>query len=358
MTSFTWDGVKSRVVFGAGSIELIPVELHRLGVHRVMIVSTPGRAALVEHVVRLGGDAIVAQFDRAVVHVPENVAIDARLAAAGASADCLLALGGGSAIGVAKAIALTSKLPIVAVPTTYSGSEMTPVWGVTSNGAKRTGRSASVQPRVVIYDPSLTMELDARTAAMSGINALAHCVEALYAPDANPLTSLVAAEGVRLLGDALPGVARMPAEPVARADAMMGAWFAGSALGAVEMGLHHKICHTLGGSFGLPHAETHAVMLPFTSAYNRTSAPTAMKIIAHALGASDAPTALLRLATRVDAPHSLREIGMREMDLSRATDLAVERSYPNPRELTYDDIHALLTAAFIGDESYVTTVAS
>lgn len=188
-------------------MELIPIELDRFGVRRVMLISTSGRAKLMQRVAGLAGDTIVARFDRAAVHVPESVAIDARLTAERCSTDCLLAVGGGSAIGVAKAVALTSDLPIVALPTTYSGSEMTPVWGVTSKGIKLTGRSTSVQPRVVIYDPLLTMELPARTAGMSGLNAIAHCVEALYAPDSNPVTSLVAAEGIRLLGDALPGVA-------------------------------------------------------------------------------------------------------------------------------------------------------
>ncbi len=353
MTAFTWDGIRSRVVFGTGSIDQIPTEFDRLGARRVMVVSTPGRAKLVQRVAELAGAAVVARFDRAVVHVPESIAIDARMAAERSSADCLLAIGGGAAIGVAKAVALTSNLPIVAVPTTYSGSEMTPIWGVTANSAKLTGRSPGVLPRVVIYDPLLTMELPAHAAGMSGINAIAHCVEALYAPDSNPVTSLIAEEGIRLLGDALPDVVRIPAEVDTRERAMMGGWLAGTAIGSVQMGLHHKICHILGGSFGLPHAEIHAVMLPFTSAYNRGAAAPAMQITARALGATDAPAALLRLATQLSAPRSLQEIGMHAADIDRAADFAVEEQYPNPRLLTRDGVHALLTAAFEGDTSYV-----
>lgn len=356
MTEFTWNGVRSRVVFAPGSINRVPAELERLGVCRVMVVSTPGRAKLTERIAGLAGDAVVARFDRAVVHVPESLAIDARLAAERSSADCLLAIGGGAAIGVAKAVALTSDLPVIAVPTTYSGSEMTPVWGVTANGTKQTGRNVSVQPRIVIYDPLLTMELPARVAAMSGLNAIAHCVEALYAPDSNPVTSLLAAEGIRVLSHALPGVAQMPPELDTRERAMMGAWLAGTALGTVQMGLHHQLCHILGGSFDLPHAETHAVMLPFTSAYNRDAASAAMQLTARALSATDAPEALLILATRLCAPQSLREIGMHAADIDRAADLAVEKQYPNPQPLTHEGVRALLTAAFEGDTSYVAAV--
>ncbi|MBA3342384.1 MAG: maleylacetate reductase [Gemmatimonadaceae bacterium] len=358
MTAFTWEGIQSRVIFGARSIEQIPTELERLRARRVMLVSTPGRTALADRAGGIAGNLVVARFDRAVVHVPEDVAAAARSAATTASADCVLAIGGGSAIGVAKAVALTSGLPIVAVPTTYSGSEMTPVWGVTSHGIKQTGRDARVQPRVVVYDPLLTMDLPANVAAMSGMNAMAHCVEALYAPDCNPLTSLAAAEGIRVLGDALPGVARSPAELAPRENALMGAWFAGTALGAVQMGLHHKLCHTLGGSLDLPHAETHAVMLPYTAAFNRDAAARAMRIAANSLRADDAPAALMTLASRVGAPRSLQEIGMREGDIDLTADLAFERKYPNPRPVTRADLRALLAAAFMGDKSYVVAAPS
>jgi maleylacetate reductase len=217
-------------------------------------------------------------------------------------ADCCVAVGGGSTVGLAKAIALTSGLPILAVPTTYAGSEMTPIWGLTAGGAKQTGRDARVLPRTVIYDPELTLGLPPRVAGPSGMNALAHCVEALYAPDTSPIVQLMAEEGIRALAAALPAIRVEPADLRARAGALYGAWLAGAALGTVSMGLHHKLCHTLGGSFGLPHAETHAVVLPYAAAYNRAAAPEAMSRAARALGATDAPGALFRrLRSRISA---------------------------------------------------------
>ena len=306
MTVFTWESSKSRVIFGAGSTEQLPAEMERLGVRRAMLLSTSGRAELANRVAEIIGDKVVARFDRAVAHVPEQIAIEARSIASKSSAECLVAIGGGSAIGVAKAVALTTGLPIIAVPTTYAGSEMTPIWGLTSSGSKQTGRNTSVQPKVVIYDVLITMDLPIDITASSGLNAIAHCVEALYAPDANPLTSLAAAEGIRLLASALPAIMKSPAELIPRENALTGAWLAGFALGSVQMGLHHKLCHTLGGSFNLPHADTHAVMLPYTAAYNRSSAVNAMRITAASLGATDAPAALLALAARLAAPGSLR----------------------------------------------------
>lgn len=353
MIAFVSDGLQSRAIFGAGSFDEIPIELNRLGVRRIMLISTPGRKALADRAMSMLGDACVARFDEAVVHVPEQIALSARLKAADASADGLLAMGGGAAIGVAKAVALTSALPIMAVPTTYSGSEMTPVWGITSHGLKQTGSASHVQPRVVIYDPLLTMDLPSNIAAISGLNAIAHCVEALYSPGCNPLALLIATEGIRMLGKALPAIAGSTAALESRESALIGAWLAGTALGMAEMGLHHKLCHTLGGSFDLPHAETHAVMLPYTIAYNREAAPRAMQLTANALDAVDAPSALLALASRLGAPRSLRQLGMHEKDIERAADIAVQREYANPRPVTRAGVHTLLAAAFAGNTNYV-----
>ena len=341
-------------MFGAESLSLLPLEIERLGASRVMLISTPGRASLASRVRTLLGARLVESFERAVVHVPQEIARAARDAAAAANADCIVALGGGTAIGVAKAVALTSSLPIVAVPTTYGGSEMTPIWGMTEEGTKETGRNPRVQPGVVIYDPDLTLGLPARTTACSGLNAMAHCIEALYAADANPLTTSAAREGIRLLANALPFLAASPGDSEQRGAALKGAWLSGFALGTVQMALHHKLCHTLGGAFGLGHAETHAVLLPYTAAYNRDAAGAAMTVAAKALGVEDAPTELLSLATTIEAPLSLQEIGMSETGLDRAADLAVERPYPNPAPLSREGIRALLDAAFRGDGSYVT----
>jgi len=345
---FVFEPAHSRVVFGAGCITQLAAEADLLGAKRVLLVGTPGRAKLLHRVADILENRVAGVFDRAVVHVPGKVADAARDAALEHHADSILAVGGGSAIGVAKAIAVTTDLPIIALPTTYSGSEMTPLWGLTTEGAKRTGRDPRVQPRSVLYDPELTLDLPAPISAASGMNAIAHCVEALYAPDANPVTTWMAEEGIRTLAISLPAIVASPHDIAARTQALYGAWLAGSALGAVQMGLHHKLCHTLGGAFNLPHAETHAVLLPYTAAYNMSAAAAEMDSVARALGVAPAPAALYDLGHRIGAPASLAEIGMRSSDLERAADLAVERPYPNPRPVTRDGVLALLKQAFDG----------
>lgn len=348
MHTFTYDQPASRVVFGAGSRSSLPREVERLQVRRVLVLSSAGRQRMAEELSGSLGAAAAGVFAEAVTHVPLAVAEAGRREARRVEADALIAVGGGSATGLAKAIALESGLPILAVPTTYSGSEMTGIWGLTEAGVKRTGRDDRVRPRTVIYDPELTVALPPPLAGPSGMNAVAHCVEALYAPDANPLASLMAEEGIRALGAALPRVVRRPDDLDARADALYGAWLAGAALGSVAMSLHHKLCHTLGGSFGLPHAAVHTVVLPHTAAYNRLAAGDAMARVARALGSDDAPAALFDLAASLGAPTALRDLGMAESDLDRAADLAMQTPYANPRPVEGDAIRALLEGAYHG----------
>ena len=353
MNSFTFEAQASRVVFGNGCFDQLELELERLGVSRAMLVSTPGRASLVTRTRDLLDDDVVEVFDRAVAHVPQHIASAARECAATSGADVLIALGGSSAIGVAKAVALTASIPIVAIPTTYGGSEMTPVWGMTEEGKKETGRNPRVQPRTVIYDPDLTISLPARTTASSGLNAMAHCVEALYAVDANALTSSAALEGLRLLASSLPLLGATPEDREQRSNALLGAWLAGYSLGTVQMALHHKLCHALGGAFDLPHAEMHAVLLPYTAAYNRDHAAQAMRLASKTLEVEDAPSEILAIARVAGAPLSLREIGMRRDDIPAAVELAMERQYPNPAPVTERGLSVLLEAAYQGDGDYV-----
>jgi maleylacetate reductase len=259
-----------------------------------------------------------------------------------------LAIGGGSTIGLAKAVALQLGLPILAVPTTYAGSEVSPIWGLTEGGVKRTGRDPKVLPRTVIYDPELTLSLPLGLTVTSALNAIAHAAEGLYAHDGNPVAALMAEEGIRASAAALPLLAANPADVAARGQALYGAWLCGTLLAAVSMGLHHKLCHTLGGSFNLPHAEVHTVVLPHALAYNAPGAPQAMARIARALGADDAPLALQQLAARHGAPTSLRALGLAENALDRAADLAVANPYPNPRPLERAALRALLQRAWTG----------
>ena len=354
MNSFTFEARASRVVFGAGCFEQLGHELERLGCSRAMTVSTPGRNELCERARHLLGGVVVESFDRAAVHVPQHVATSARERATESGADVLVALGGSSAIGVAKAVALTASIPIVAVPTTYGGSEMTSIWGMTEEGIKVTGRNPRVQPKVVIYDSDLSLSLPPRTTASSGLNAIAHCIEALYAVDANPLTTAAALDGLKLLASSLPLLAATPQDREQRAQALLGAWLAGYSLGTVQMALHHKLCHAIGGAFDLPHAETHAVLLPYTAAYNRDHAVDAMRLVSEALRVEDSPSELLAIARTIEAPVSLREIGMREEDLGRAVEIAMERQYPNPAPVTESGLRLLLESAFQGDGEYVT----
>ena len=353
MNGFTFESQASRVVFGPGCLAQLSVELDRLEAKRVMLVSSEGRSAMAEKATSFAGGRVVESFDQATAHVPQHIANSAREAAASSNADCIVAIGGSSAIGVAKAVALEAAIVILAIPTTYAGSEMTPIWGLTREGRKETGRNPRVQPRAVLYDPDLTLSLPPMVTASSGMNAMAHCIEALYAVDANPLTSLAAVEGLSLMSSSLPMLASQPTDREQRGLALRGAWLAGFSLGTVQIALQHKLAHTLGGTLDLPHADTHAVLLPYTAAYNRDFAPQAMKAAAAALGVEDTPTELLAISRSIGAPQSLRELGMKEEDIDRAADVAVERPYPNPRPVTRDDIRKLLAAAWAGDANYV-----
>ncbi len=349
MRAFVFNAQPSRVVFGAGALERLGEEIERLGAKRALVLSTPEQRASAEDIAaRLGAHA-AGVYDKAVMHVPIESAEAARAEAARIGADCCVAVGGGSTVGLGKAIALTSELPIVAIPTTFAGSEMTPIYGITAQGQKKTGRDPRVLPKTVIYDPRLLLTLPARIAGPSGMNAIAHCVEALYAQDANPITSLMAEEGIRALAASLPTVVRDPENLEARGEALYGAWLAGACLGQVGMALHHKLCHTLGGSFNLSHAETHTVILPHAAAYNFEAAPEAMTRVARALGSIDPAGALYDLARAIGAPLALQDIGMARDGLERAARLATENPYYNPRPVSYEAILALLTAAYHGE---------
>ena len=348
MRSFVYTALPARVVFGVGALDKLGEEIERLGAQRALVLSTPEQRATAEDLAKRLGARAAGVYDKAVMHTPIETAEAARRVAAELKADCCVAIGGGSTIGLGKAIALTSSLPIVAVPTTFAGSEMTPIYGITAQGQKKTGRDLRVLPRVVIYDPTLTLTLPARIAGPSGMNAIAHCVEALYAQDANPIASLMAEEGIRTLAASLPAVVREPRNLEARSDALYGAWLAGACLGQVGMALHHKLCHTLGGTFNLPHAETHTVILPHAAHYNRDAAPEAMKRIARAMAGDDPPGALWELAKSIGAPLALSEIGMPRAGLEKAALLATQNPYYNPRPIRYEDILALLEDAFDG----------
>lgn len=346
--AFVYDPPSTRVVFGAGTVSRLGEEMTELGVRRALVIATPGRASQLEPIVDVLGVRAVSVFTGARMHVPAALVGEVEAVAARHELDCYVTLGGGSTIGLAKALALRRPLPIVAVPTTYSGSEMTPIYGITLPDGKQTGRDRRVVPRLVIYDPVQTAGLPAATSAASGMNALAHAVEGLYAPERVPVVDWMAEEAIRALGEALPRIVAGASGLGARTRALEGAWLAGSVLGASAMGLHHKLCHVLGGSFDLPHAETHAVLLPYVAAYNAPYAKDAMAKVARALGAADAVDGLVALGRALGIPPSLAALGMHRRDVATAARAALHDRYANPRPLDEAEITGLLRAAFEG----------
>ena len=352
MHNFVYNGQPSRVVFGAGSIAHLEREIELLGAKRALVLSTPEQVQQAQMVADRLGARAAGIFSRAVMHVPIETARQAREEAKRLGADCAIAIGGGSTTGLGKAIALESGLPILAVPTTYAGSEMTPIYGITEGGLKKTGRDPRVLPRTVIYDPELTLTLPTGMSVTSGMNAIAHAAEGLYAQDSNPVMDLMAEEGIRAIAQALPAIRQHSAGVDGRSKALYGAWLCGTVLGNVGMALHHKLCHTLGGSFNLPHAEVHTVILPQAIAFNAPAAPNAMQRIERALGNKlTAAAGLYELAKQNSAPVSLRDIGMLESDLDRAADIAVANPYWNPRPFGVaerGEIRELLQRAFEG----------
>jgi alcohol dehydrogenase class IV len=347
--SFAYTQLPGRVVFGVGALAELPREIERLGARRALVLSTPEQAAQAEDIAQRLGRRAAGIFPRAVMHVPIETAREARAEAKRVGADCAVTIGGGSTTGLGKAIALESELPILAIPTTYAGSEMTPIFGITEGGTKKTGRDPRVLPKTVIYDPALTVGLPVGLSVTSGMNAVAHAAEGLYAQDANPIMSTLAEEGIRSLARGLPRVVKAPEDLEARSDCLYGAWLCGAVLGAVGMALHHKLCHVLGGTWNLPHAETHTIVLPHAIAYNAPAASEAMVRIARAIEAANAAQGLYDLERSLGAPLALRDIGMPGGgELDRAADLACASPYWNPRPIERAAIRKLLDDAWSG----------
>jgi maleylacetate reductase len=347
---FTHENLPQRVVFG--SYEAVPRvadEIARLGACRPMVIASAAHASIAGPVLEAFPDAV--RHTDVVMHVPADVADRARTVAAQHDIDALVSIGGGSATGLAKAVALTTGLPIVAVPTTYSGSEATDVWGLTEGGRKRTGTDPRVLPRAVVYDASLLLSLSVDVSVSSGLNALAHCVDSMWAPRVDPIDQALALEGIRVLSQGLPSVAADPEDLEARERSLFGAYLAAVAFASAGSGLHHTICHTLGGLYHLPHAQTHAVVLPHVLALNAPAVPAIEQRMAAAFGAPTALDGLRRLRHRVDAPRALRDYGLGENDIPAAV-AALQAAVPpnNPAPVTAENLAGLLRSALNGDE--------
>jgi maleylacetate reductase len=325
-----------RIIFGPGSVSRVPAECARLGGNRVFVIASGSAVQTASDLLDVLGDAASGLLGEVRQHIPAELVDRATKEVEGGGADLVVTVGGGSAVGLGKAVALRLGLPIVAVPTTYAGSEMTPIYGITSDGQKVTGRDERVLPKAVVYDPLLTVGLSPALTAASGMNAMAHCVEALWVPTATPLSNALALEGIRLLAAGLPVSVARPDDLDGRASSLTGACIAGHTLGTVGTGLHHKICHVLGGTFDLPHAEVHAVILPYVAAGQASaSAP----IEAVLPGEGSTAGRLQRLARRLGCPASLAALGLPESDLSKADPL-----------IDAPDAAGILRAAWRGDE--------
>lgn len=347
MKNFSYRGSPARIVFGAGRSVDVAKEIEALACKRALLLATPHQKADAEALAARLGALSVGVFAGAVMHTPVEVTEAALQVVSETRADCVVSLGGGSTTGLGKAIAYRTDLPQIVIPTTYAGSEVTPILGQTEAGRKTTVRHHSILPEVVIYDPDLTLGLPVAMSVTSGLNAMAHAVEGLYAQDRNPVSTLMAVEGLRAFADSLPILVESPQNAEARADALYGAWLCGTVLGAVGMALHHKICHTLGGSFDTPHAETHAVMLPHTAAFNAEAAREQLAPAASIFGGSIGG-GLWDFAKSIGAPLSLRDFGLTEADLDRAARIATENPYWNPRPIDQASIRTLLQQAWEG----------
>lgn len=344
---FVFPGLRSRVIFGHGTIAETGAEVERLGRGRAVVLSTPNQKAEAEALSARLGPLSAGVFSNATMHTPVAVTEAALAVFRASGADCVVALGGGSTTGLGKAVATRTGADQVVIPTTYAGSEMTDILGETAGGEKKTRRDASILPETVIYDIDLTLTLPPSLTVTSGLNAMAHAAEALYAPDRNPIITLMAGEAIRALTGALPAITKDAGDREARAAALYGAWLCGATLGGASMALHHKLCHTLGGSFDTPHAETHAILLPHTIGFNAAAVPELLQPIANALGGTPG-AALFDFAASLKAPARLKDLGLGEADLDRAAGIAVKNPYWNPRPFDRKGIRALLQDAWEG----------
>ena len=347
---FVHDNLPQRVCFGSGEAAAhLAAEVANLNASRVMVIAAKEEKDIADGIT---GDLPVAvRHDDVVMHVPVEVAGRARQAAADNDIDAVVSVGGGSTTGLAKAVAMTTGLPIVAVPTTYAGSEATPVWGLTEGAKKTTGTDPKVLPKAIVYDATLTLSLPVPMSVASGLNALAHCVDAMWAPKADPINAAFATEGIRSLASGLPKVVADPFDVDGREHALYAAYLSAVAFASAGSALHHKICHVLGGAYNLPHAQTHATVLPYVLAFNGPAAPDAERRIAAAFGTNRAIDGLQDLRRELGAPHALRDYGFTEDAIPAAAKAILPAVPPgNPRPVTAEDLERLLRAAWSGSD--------
>ncbi len=348
MTEFAFKALPWNIVFGAGALERLPREMDVLGLDRALVLSTRGHERWGRSIVELLGNRAIGLFASARMHVPSTTLDEASRLARDLNAKCTVSIGGGSTTGLGKALAARQGLDNVAIPTTYSGSEMTDIWAVTEAGAKVTSRDPGVVPTLTVYDPELTTTLPVEMSASSGLNALAQAVANVATDQASPIAATLAVEGIRALATSLPVVVEEPDHLEARSEALYGTCLAAGSVGIGSTGLHHRLCHTLGGALNTPHAETHAILLPHSVAYNATAAAAGTQKVADALGVEDAALGIHELAKKLGAPTALRQIGVAEGDLDTVAEITATGSFHSPEPVTVGRIRALLQNAFEG----------
>ena len=349
MNTFKFKALPWNIIFSVGAIQKLPTEVDELGLSKVLVLTTPNQQQQGHEIIELLGNRAVGLFDQAQMHVPANTLLSATEMAKKLQADCTVALGGGSTTGLGKALAAREGLPNIVIPTSYAGSEMTDIWAVTEAGRKVTNRDVSVVPTLTIYDPELTLSLPPQFAAVSGLNAMAQAVVNVATDKPNPMISSLAVDGIRALAHSLPTIIQEPLNMDARAEALYGASMAGAALGTGTTSLHHRLCHTFGGTFNTPHAETHAILLPHSVAYNANATRIGTQKVAEALDVDNAAMGIHRLASQLGAPTALSEIGITEADIDKAVTVSLEKPLNNPESVTKEGLKILLTRALYGD---------
>ena len=345
-----YNATPPRILFGSGSVSQIDAEVQRLGAHRALIISTPGRSRLADSIAPMLGKNFAGVLSEAISQVPIELAIRGRKQVAELGADCLIAVGGGASIGLAKGVALELGIPVIAIPTTYSGSEMTGFCGITIHGIKRMHTSLNMLARTVIYDPELTLELPCEVSAASAMNALAHCIDAAVVNTCSPIIAQAAYEGARVIMNSIGRVAKYPADIEARTEALYGAYLSGAALTG-GFALQHGLAHVLGGSFNVSHGLSHALVLPHVTAFHAQHFPHMMEPVAHAMGVpvSQLGIAVFELLVQTGLPTGLSQVGFIRADLDRAADITIETDNgQTPIRLTRAMVRNLLEATYLG----------
>ena len=350
--SFAFSGLPTKVIFSQNSLVAIKKEIEERDFKRLMIVTTRSQANLAQNIALALDENCVGIFSEAKIHTPLNVSLEALAMFRNLDCDSVLSVGGGSAIGLGKALGYRTSAPLLGLPTTYAGSEMTSIFGETNKKLKITLSDERAQFRAVIYDPQLSLSLPSHVSMCSGLNALAHAIESLYGVNKNSMTNAIASEAIKLLVEALPKIKKNPLDLISRTMAMQGAWLAGSCLSVVGMGLHHSLCHVLGGAFDLPHAETHAVILPHVVRYNLSHLPSHLQTFLFKYPGNTIADQFQAFTLTLETPTSLRELGLPKSAINQAAKLTLERKYWNPQFYDEETIESLLVSAWNGALSF------